>query len=239
MADPKMENGNDSHTLIASKSKLQPTIEYISTFAVALLLLAIILAIVAITLFGNNGGQPPVASSCFISAQLDCVQFQIANNGVAGSAVIVFSNNLGTTMYFPSSNAIKFSPAGSQTYVGNCYPANAVPGSTVICNATFTGYSPSIGSQLEPTFQIKYSQCAGCTQLNTSGSGIAYVSSPVSLYTVQLLSSPVLAPYRSTGFCTLPVQHCCSSRGHPIPSQKVSRTVTLFPVGPPRVTTSW
>ncbi len=184
---------------VPKTSKAQPAIEYLSTFSVALLLLAIILAIVGLTLLGNNKVQTTVPSSCYISAQLNCFQMAVSSNGVVSTAIIVFTNNLGTEIQFPTSNAVAIVPEGSQkSYAGECYPTNAVAGATVICSATLAGYNPSVGTQLNPTFQLTYSQCASgaCgsyvtpNNLNTSGSGTTYVSSNALIYPITLDTFP-------------------------------------------------
>ena len=178
---------------IRKKEKFQASIEYLSTFSIALLIILIILAVVGLNLFGNNSAQNFATSSCYLSAELQCSQIAISNNGVATSAIIIFTNNLGRQINFENSNSIMVTSSTTQkSYFGNCYPANAVPGATVVCNATLAGYSPSVGEQLSPTFQLKYSECINgqCSNYNTSGSGITYVSPKIILYRVRLLTSP-------------------------------------------------
>lgn len=197
---PKAANARKSGRRTASdprsanpKSKSQPSIEYLSTFAVALLLLAIVLAVVGLTLFTGKTTSAE-QSTCYISAQLYCFQLTVANNGLGqgSTAYLVFTNNLGVPIQF-ASNAFVISASGSlQRYLGDCYPANALAGATVVCNATMKGYNPGIGSQIEPAFAIRYTQCSNslCSNYNTSGSGIIYVAPKPTLYQVTLVTLP-------------------------------------------------
>ena len=173
--------------------RAQTSIEYLSTFSIALLIILVVLAMMGLNFFGNNSVQSLASSSCYLSAGLECSQIAITNNGVAASAIIIFTNNLGRQINFQNSNSIVVTSGTTQkSYYGNCYPANAVPGATVVCNVTLSGYSPSIGEQLSPTFQLKYSECISgqCIGYNTSGSGITYVSTNIPIYKITLLTIP-------------------------------------------------
>ena len=178
--------------------KTQSSIEYLSVITAALILLIIILALVG-NLILNKHTYTNVPSSCYISPQINCQQIVIANNGIEAKAVVEFTNNLGQTIQF-SSNSFQVSPGYAQTsYNGQCFPYNAVPGAEVICNATLGTFNPSLGTQLNPRFQMTYSQCATTTcsttiaTYNAAGTGTTYVSAvTTSLYTVQLIISPAV-----------------------------------------------
>ena len=177
----------------AKEDKIQLSIEYLSTFSIALLITLIILAVIGLNLFGNNPQRNFVPSSCYLSTELRCSQIAISNNGVATSAIIIFTNDLGRQINFDNPNSIMVTSGTTQkSYYGSCYPANAFPGATVLCTAVLTGYSSSVGEQLSPTFQLKYSECMNgqCSSYNTSGSGITYVSPKIAIYSVRLLTSP-------------------------------------------------
>ncbi len=174
----------------AGTRKMQSSIEYISTFAIALLILVVVIAVVAYLMYSNsNSTQTP--SSCTITAQINCVQIAVASNGKTVQAVVEFTNNLFQRMDFQSANAISFSPGASGSYQGTCIPANAPLGATVICNATLSGYSAPLGSQLNPDFVLHYSECANnsCIPYNTVGTGTVYVSGSLPIYPVTLLSN--------------------------------------------------
>ncbi len=177
------------------RSKNQSSIEYLSSFSLAIVILVIVVGIIAV-LFLQGKTSTFTPSTCFISAQLDCQQFAVSSNALQTSAIAVFTNNLGTTMYFAPGNAFTVFPTSSQTYShGECLPANAPQGSLVVCNAIIQNFAPGAGSQLQPRFQLSYSQCAksGCPTLNTTGSAVVYVSPTLPLFQVELISEPSTA----------------------------------------------
>ncbi len=55
MTDSNAKSGGNVLMQTAPKSKVQPTIEYVSIFTVALLMLAIVLVIVVFFIFGGHG----------------------------------------------------------------------------------------------------------------------------------------------------------------------------------------
>jgi hypothetical protein len=177
--------------------KTQSSIEYLSMFSAALILLVIVIAVVGMLLLSSRSSTN-VASSCYISPEINCLQLDVATNGIQSTGLVVFTNNLGQIMHF-ASNSFAIYPTSSQAgYIGECLPYNAVPGAEVECNATLgNGYNPSLGSELNPRFQITYSQCtrSDCAVIspsyNITGTGTTYVSSsPAGLYAVQLVTSP-------------------------------------------------
>lgn len=188
----KLRAGNAVSCPAGGSARLQPAIEYVSAFGVSLLILTMVVGIVGFILLSTNSGSAYTPASCYISAQINCIQFAVSNNGTRSVAVVVFSNNLGTTMSFPS-NSIVVSPSpGQSMYTGGCYPATAAPGATVTCNATLSGLKPSVGSQLAAKFQLSYAQCTQgqCTSFNTTGTSTSYVSSNTPVYKVTLLTLP-------------------------------------------------
>ena len=181
-----------------SKVKGQSSIEYLSTFAATLIILIIVIAI-ASSLFYNRQATTYSPESCYVSAQINCIQFTVANNGIAAKAVLAFQNNLGQTLYL-SSNSFVVTPTYTQSYSGSCLPSNAPQGAFVVCNASLPNYKPGIGAQLNPKFQVIYSQCSNgiCNKYNTTGTATVYVATINSLYvSIQLLDVP------SNGFIIL------------------------------------
>lgn len=193
---PAHKSGNNAvhGVAVAKEDKIQPSIEYLSTFSVAILLILIILAVLGLNIFNNNLVQTFTQPSCYISAQIKCFQMVIANNGLNSYAFVVFTNNLGAQINFPASNSIVLQSLGSSnaSYHGSCYPTNAVPGAMVTCNVTLSGYTPAVGSQVNPAFQIKYSECINrqCASYNTSGTSTTYVSPRIILRQVLLVTDP-------------------------------------------------
>ena len=176
--------------------KTQTSVEYLSTFTASLVILAIVIAVVSMFLF-NKGTTTNVPSSCYISAQINCQQLTVASNGTQSKAIIAFTNNLGQTIHFTSNSFVVAPTSSQEQYAGSCFPQNALPGAQVVCNVTMADYHPSLGTQLNPRFQVTYSQCTGTdcghtvATYNSSGSGTTYVSSTItSLFKVELLTNP-------------------------------------------------
>ncbi len=163
---------------MAGKRKGQSVIEFLSTYSWSFLILAVFMAVVASYVF-TRGANTFSPSYCYISPELLCQEAFVMSNSSGSTITLIFVNNLGTGISF-AANAFSISPTfGQQKYLGTCYPANAVQGSLVICNATAPGYVPSTGQQLEPTFTLTYSICQKACQsqlYNTSGTGTVFAS---------------------------------------------------------------
>ena len=123
---------------ITSRKSATPNMARYSE-AICIFLLVMVIILVQSNSLGGTGNQIPSQSTCYISVQLHCFQFQITNNEVSGTAILLFTNNLGTTIYFQRTNSIAPLP---QVRRARAYPANAVPGATIVCNATLTGCTP-------------------------------------------------------------------------------------------------
>ncbi len=200
MPDSGSKHGKSHlHAKLRKNRRSQPSIEYLSIFSIAVLLIITVLAIVGLTVFNTKSSQTFTQSSCYISAQLNCFQVAVTNNGVSSSAVVVFTNNLGKQINFPNSNAILVQLGSSKSYLGSCYPTNAIQGATVVCNVNVPGYAPTAGTQVNPVFQLNYSECFNnqCNSYKTAGSGTTYASSSSSqsggaggIYQVTLLTQP-------------------------------------------------
>lgn len=167
--------------------KTQSSVEYISTFAAAALIIVIVIAVVGLLFFNSNTpASTETSSSCYISPEIKCEQFLVATNGMASEAIVLFTNNLGQTIQF-GANSFAVSPTYAQkSFIGECFPSNAMQNVQVICSATLSGYRPSLGTQLTPSFQITYTECQinNCAvplaTYKTLGSATTYVSSMIS-----------------------------------------------------------
>lgn len=171
--------------------KSQSSIEYISTFSMALLIL--IVAVVAVGAFFLRSNQTTYAPSvCIISSQLNCVQAAIANNSGKSVAMVVFTNNLGVPITFAGNSIVVYPSSSQQGYIGSCYPTTAPAGATVICNATLTNFKAQIGQQLQSSFQISYSQCSSgqCQVTNTTGTSAVSVTKSIATSSVELITFP-------------------------------------------------
>lgn len=100
MVGSNTKRGINVRTQTSSKAKAQIASEYLAIFGVALFLLVMVIILVESNSLGGTGNQIPSQSTCYISVQLHCFQFQITNNGISGTAILLFTNNLGTTIYF-------------------------------------------------------------------------------------------------------------------------------------------
>ncbi len=174
--------------------KLQSSLEYLSTFSMALIVVTVVIAIVGVVWYALLSPKQStlLPSSCILSTQLNCFQFAVGNNGAKSVAAVVFTNNLGQPIYFPQ-NAFEVLPTtANSAFYGACLPANAPQGATVVCNVTLSGYNPPIGTQLAPRFQVSYGECSAgqCTNLSTFGSGTTYVSSQLPFEGVTVLTFP-------------------------------------------------
>ena len=174
--------------------KLQSSLEYLSTFSMALIVVTVVIAVVGVVWYALLSPKQStlIPSSCILSTQLNCFQFAVGNNGAKSVAAVVFTNNLGQPIYFPQ-NAFEVLPTTSNSaFYGTCLPANAPQGATVVCNVTLAGYNPPIGTQLAPRFQVSYGECSSgqCTNFSTFGSGTTYVSSQLPFEGVTVLTFP-------------------------------------------------
>ena len=171
--------------------KAQSAIEYLTIFAVAILILAIVLAAVGVSIPNSSSSTP---ATCYLSPQLNCLQLIFADNGITSEGIVIFTNNVGQTLSFPT-NGFVFEPSSIQKfYTGTCLPSKAVEGSEIVCTAGVSGYNPSTGTQLQSRFQILYDICQGssCANANTNitGTGVVYVTpASADIYQIQLLDT--------------------------------------------------
>jgi hypothetical protein len=116
-------------------------------------------------------------------------------NSTSTKFIVIIQNNLGARLFFPV-NSLLVSPGYFQntSYTGACLPQNAVAGSTIVCNATFTGFGSTVGSQLNPKFTISYELCdPTCTSrvYNTTGNAVTTLSPYKSVvFDITLLTNP-------------------------------------------------
>ncbi|MDE1860713.1 MAG: hypothetical protein KGH72_03255 [Candidatus Micrarchaeota archaeon] len=176
------------------KSKrMQTAIEYLSIYSWALIIL--IIAIVVISYLALNRGNTAetfLPSTCYLSTELNCQNIIFMSNMSGAKALIIFKNDLPTNISFASSAFTIVPGFSGASYKGNCYPANAVPGSTVSCTVNLANYNAHLGAQLNPKLEVSYKLCANgkcASQVNTSGSSTVYVSSLVSVRGVTLYTN--------------------------------------------------
>ncbi len=170
-------------------SKGQSAIEFISVYSWSLIILVVTMTVIAAFVF-TRGTTTYSPSYCYLGPSLPCQGLEISTNALGATATLIFINDLGTGLAFPSNSFSIISAVGIPAAKGLCYPANAVRGSIEICNATIPGFRPSVGAQLNPAFTITYQICqkACASQIyNTSGTATLFVaphrniSAPVTL----------------------------------------------------------
>ena len=176
--------------------KNQSAIEFLTTYSWAFLILGIfVVSILAFVSTPGNTASTYLPTSCFVSPSFPCYQSLVFTNTIATQFIVVLQNNLGVQVFFPK-NSITVAPSYYQnaSYNGGCYPQNAMPGATVICNATLGSFVVPVGSQLNPRFTLNYHLCAvKCTAqpYNTTGTAVTITAPYRSvLYQVALSTSP-------------------------------------------------
>lgn len=179
----------------------QSAVEFISTYSFAIFIIAIITA-TAMSISLSIGTTPPVYSSCSIQPLITCQQSLLTYNSVGGyfTFVLVFRNNLGFMLQFPTTNAINLTAgtiaSGSKSTVsGSCYPTLAAQGSQVVCIVKVNGKTQvKQGANTYTQFHIYYNLiCSSCNAnalYNATGYSFQSVSPPYNnLYNVTVASS--------------------------------------------------
>lgn len=163
--------------------KLQSTVEFLMTYAWAITVIAVFVAFIVIVV-GFKSPSSYTPSVCYITTTLPCQEALFASSSSASYFTMIFVNDFGTPIAFPS-NALSLQVGFSGTaYGGDCYPANVPAGATVICNATLQGFAPSVGTQADTKFTVSYRIC-------TAG------SCPPAVYNTSGYSTGTVSPFRS------------------------------------------
>jgi hypothetical protein len=181
--------------------KAQQAIEFISVYAWALLGLTLFIAIVIAISTGQNKLIYPSAR-CYIEPAFPCYNMYVMPNSLVGSVVtLVFTNNLGNPLWFPPNSF--YVSIGGNNYSGACYPEGQNTGLGIYCYAGTPGFSPSLGTQLQPSFYISYNICqdalysaSGETCQGKSLDELpVYNTSGSALLTVSPYTTKIWAPY--------------------------------------------
>lgn len=177
---------------VTKSSKIQSSVEYLSVSVLAILIVVIVIAVIGFLILSGRGPSTYSPSVCIISSQLSCVQATIANTAGNAIAMVVFTNNLGIPITFGSSAITVYPNEGQQGYQGSCFPTNVPVGGAILCSANLGSLNPQVGSQLQPKFQIAYSQCTGgqCSITNITGTSTVSVTNTIPTAQVQLVTFP-------------------------------------------------
>lgn len=214
----KMEDGLNRPRSV----KAQPALEFLSVYSWTLLAV-ILFVVVASVLASANSRTVYQAAHCYITPGFPCYGMYVMSNTVAPVSLVLFTNELGVTLSFPT-NALAVNPTyANATYYGQCLPANALPGAVVACNATLRGFSTSLGTQLTPVFVISYkicgSTCSGSLPIyNTSGNA-------------DLAVSPWVAHFRNFIELANPATHGTVSPGNGTYNYGTQVSITASPIG--------
>lgn len=143
----------------AGRMKTQQAIEFITVYAWALIGLTLFIAIV-IAISGSQSSNAYPSARCYIEPSFPCYNMYVMPNSAIGGSIItlIFSDDLDNDLYFPVNAFSIRLPSGN--FTGTCYPEGPNSGIGIYCYAVAYGYSPSAGTQLNPTFYISYSVCS-------------------------------------------------------------------------------
>ena len=169
--------------------KQQSALEFISVYSWAILIVALFLGIIAVLALSKTPVSN-LSSACNIQPSLPCLGSALSYNAINPLHLeIIFVNNLGVTMSFPSNgfnvSTTNVGSPGLAYNIGNCTPSIALQGTPVICQATLSGtLTPQTGSQATTLFTFSYQLCKNNNP--SSCQGTIYKSTGTSLQTVAL-----------------------------------------------------
>ncbi len=182
-------------------NKAQSAIEFLSTYAWALLIIVVLLAVLFI-LTSAPAGKQVLPSICNIQPQLPCQDSVLSalSSTQQITYFITFTNNLQKPMEIAGNGfnvtTTGIGVQGSSHSIGTCYPSFLLPGTQTVCVAPIAGnYEPSIGSKISTYFQIRYALCQSDAQSSCAG---AYLSSGNGLQDLSGASSGLSSFYPVT-----------------------------------------
>ncbi|MGC8622940.1 MAG: InlB B-repeat-containing protein, partial [Candidatus Micrarchaeia archaeon] len=185
------------------EARQQSALELLTTYSWAFLIIAIFIAAVVVL----NGSRPPstyLQATCNIDPAFPCAQAAISgyNSIEPITFTVLFTNDLGAIIEFPS-NALNVTltnvgEAGTNSYLGNCYPQIALQSDVIRCIANIPGTkTPPTGSQVGVNFNIKYAICKSAVQSScsgiykTTGYALQSISPPgTGIYKVSFITNP-------------------------------------------------
>jgi hypothetical protein len=192
--------------------KQQSAIEFVTTYSWAILMISLFIAVVVVLAMSKTSTNY-LASTCTIQPSLPCSGTIFTYNSVNPLRfTMLFTNNLGVTMYFPLNDfnltTTNVGNAGITYNIGNCTPSIATAGTQVICRAAVAGsLKPAVGSQTSAVFTISYQLCSGNSQskcqstvYKSTGSSLQTLSpSTINLYTITFQTVPSTASISLNG----------------------------------------
>lgn len=188
---------------LSHSTKLQSALELLTTYSWAFLIIAVFVAAAAIV-SGSRAPTSYLTSTCSINPEFQCLQSTLSryNATTPIKFSILFTNDLGAPIYFPSNSfnitVTNVGASGVHSYRGSCTPQLALKGTQVMCISQIPGTQvPSTGSQASVSFVVNYSICnnmqsSSCSgSYRTTGFSIQSVSPPgTSLFTTKFITNP-------------------------------------------------
>ncbi len=183
--------------------KQQSAVEMLITYSWAMLIIALFVSMVFVLSFSKPASSY-IQSSCNIEPSLPCAEAiaTAASSTRPIEYIVLFSNNLGATIYMPSNSfsatTTGLGVSGVMTWTGNCTPALAPEGSMVLCRAAISGTSsPPLGSLLSDSFAVKYgicsklllSSCSSAVYKTTGTSEEDFLSANIGIHDITLYTS--------------------------------------------------
>ncbi|EQD63672.1 solute binding-like protein, partial [mine drainage metagenome] len=161
----------------------QTAIDFISSYAWALLVAAIAIMIIVVLIASRPSSYLP--SQCSITPQLPCYGSEISAYSKTANIefIVSFRNELGYPVAFDSPRSINLTVSGvgnlgTSDYYGTCSPMEAAPGTPVTCIITIPGeVEPRVGSQVNTKFALYYQLCTTSSSVCTGN----YATTGVSL----------------------------------------------------------
>lgn len=158
--------------------KAQSAIEFLSTYAWALLIIIVLLAVVFL-LTSAPAGKQVLPSTCNIQPELPCQDSVLATLGPSSPITyyITFTNDLGKPILIQSGSfnvtTTGIGIRGTEHSFGDCYPSFVLPGTQVICKAAIAGnLAPSIGTKVSTLFSLSYQLCQSNIQAQCSSAPV-------------------------------------------------------------------
>lgn len=172
--------------------KLQAGLEFITQYALEILVLVV--AVAAVYIIQEPFHQTTYSASyCYITTSLNCYQMLTLSSQSSTMINITFTNDMGQSIYLPSNSGFFVDPEESGQFIAGTCNTSATDnilknGQSATCNATVNGFSATAGTQLQPRFYLNYEVCSNalCTSIvsnpgtfsgeKTAGSAITYVA---------------------------------------------------------------
>ncbi|MGC8586633.1 MAG: hypothetical protein ACP5K5_03790 [Candidatus Micrarchaeia archaeon] len=190
------------------RKRAQSAIEFISTYAYMLLIIAVVLLLLFMYFSLPKSIMP---TTCNFYSGFDCKDAIYANTST-GSELVVFATDMMPGIVNTSSFSAYLGYANSTS--GYCAPSFALAGQEIYCVAFFNSKAV-LGRSYSGTFKIKANYCApGSSSISnaTCPSGITYT------YAGYVTLTPSIMPQGGSGKYYVPIT-ITNSQGQAVPAQ--------------------